>query len=134
ARGARGRAGQRPDHADPVDQPVPRHDAVRAGDHRGPDPRAARRHVLAPDRLMATAEHAAGRAPARRTAWVRPGNRRQGLITFVLLLIALLWLPGQLSLYWMNVLTEVTVYALVALGLGLLTGRVGLVSLGQIAV
>jgi branched-chain amino acid transport system permease protein len=83
---------------------------------------------------MATAEHVAGRATAGRSAWVRPGNRRQGLITFVLLLIALLWLPDQLSHYWMNVLTEVAVYALVALGLGLLMGRVGLVSLGQIAV
>ncbi len=67
-------------------------------------------------------------------AWTRPGNRRQALITTVLLAIVLLWLPGQLSRYWMDVLTEVAVYALVALGLGLLMGRVGLVSLGQIAV
>src|SRR5215471_8931671 len=67
-------------------------------------------------------------------AWTRPGNRRQAVITTVLLVIVLFWVPGQLSQYWLNVLTEVAVYALVALGLGLLMGRVGLVSLGQIAV
>ena len=32
--GDRDRAGQRAGHADPVDLPVPRHDAVRAGDDR----------------------------------------------------------------------------------------------------
>jgi len=67
-------------------------------------------------------------------AWTRPGNRRQAVITAILLVIVMFWLPGQLSQYWLNVLTEVAVYALVALGLGLLMGRVGLVSLGQIAV
>src|SRR3954451_15533461 len=40
----------------------------------------------------------------------------------------------MLSSYWVDVLTSVTVYSIVALGLNLLMGRVGLVSLGQIAV
>jgi branched-chain amino acid transport system permease protein len=39
-----------------------------------------------------------------------------------------------LSAYWIDVLTAVAIYSVVALGLGLLMGRVGLVSLGQIAV
>ena len=43
-------------------------------------------------------------------------------------------LPALLSLYWIDVLTAVAIYSVVALGLGLLMGRVGLVSLGQIAI
>jgi branched-chain amino acid transport system permease protein len=55
-------------------------------------------------------------------------------ITLVLLLVAVLVLPPLLSSYWIDVLTAVAIYSVVALGLGLLMGRVGLVSLGQIAV
>jgi branched-chain amino acid transport system permease protein len=50
-----------------------------------------------------------------------------------LLLFALLALPAILSAYWIFVLTGVAVFSVVALGLNLLFGRVGLVSLGQIA-
>jgi branched-chain amino acid transport system permease protein len=52
----------------------------------------------------------------------------------VLLLVAVLVLPPLLSAYWIDVLTAVAIYSVVALGLNLLMGRVGLVSLGQIAV
>src|ERR671933_2782121 len=51
-----------------------------------------------------------------------------------LLAILLFALPPLLSLYWIDVLTAVAIYSVVALGLGLLMGRVGLVSLGQIAI
>ena len=51
-----------------------------------------------------------------------------------LLLIVVLVLPPLLSAYWIDVLTAVAIYSVVALGLNLLMGRVGLVSLGQIAV
>ena len=51
-----------------------------------------------------------------------------GLLTF-----ALVALPALLSTYWIKVLTSVAIFAVVALGLNLLYGRVGLVSLGQIA-
>ncbi len=40
----------------------------------------------------------------------------------------------MLSLYYIDAMTQVAVYAVVALGLGVLVGRVGLVSLGQAAV
>jgi branched-chain amino acid transport system permease protein len=43
-------------------------------------------------------------------------------------------LPPLLSLYWINVMTAVAIYTIVALGLNLLVGRVGLVSLGQVAI
>jgi branched-chain amino acid transport system permease protein len=51
-----------------------------------------------------------------------------------LFLFALLALPQMLSLYYVDAMTQVTVYSVVALGLGVLVGRVGLVSLGQVAV
>jgi branched-chain amino acid transport system permease protein len=49
-------------------------------------------------------------------------------------LFALLALPSLLSPYWIVNATIAFIYAVVALGLGLLAGRVGLISLGQGAV
>ncbi len=51
-----------------------------------------------------------------------------------LLLFVLFALPQLLSLYYIGAMTQVAVYAIVALGLGVLVGRVGLVSFGQVAV
>jgi len=62
------------------------------------------------------------------------GDAIRAVIITVLLLFVLIPLPSMLSAYWVDVLTSVTVYSIVALGLNLLMGRVGLVSLGQIAV
>src|SRR5215468_12521711 len=59
---------------------------------------------------------------------------RRPAAVVVLLLLVILALPPLLSTYWIDVLTAVAIYSVVALGLGLLMGRVGLVSLGQIAV
>src|SRR5215470_8961721 len=59
---------------------------------------------------------------------------RRPAAVVVLLLLVILALPPLLSAYWIKVLTAVAIYSVVALGLGLLMGRVGLVSLGQIAV
>ena len=58
---------------------------------------------------------------------------RGGIIT-VLLLFALFGLPQLLSLYYIDAMTQVAVYSMVTLGLGVLVGRVGLYSLGQAAV
>lgn len=72
-----------------------------------------------------------------------PGTTRRQLdgrtlirpaVIVALLAIVLLVLPAVLSLYYIDASTQVAVYAIVALGLGLLVGRVGLVSLGQAAV
>ena len=52
----------------------------------------------------------------------------------VLLAFVLLVLPSLLSIYYVDAATQVAIYAIVALGLGLLVGRVGMVSLGQVAV
>ncbi len=55
-------------------------------------------------------------------------------VIIVLLLLVELLLPSILSLYYVDAMTQVAVYSIVALGLGLLVGRLGLVSLGQAAV
>jgi branched-chain amino acid transport system permease protein len=59
---------------------------------------------------------------------------RRLVTNLVLLLLVVVVAPPLLSGYWTNVLTTVAIYAVVALGLNLLLGRVGLVSLGQISV
>jgi branched-chain amino acid transport system permease protein len=61
------------------------------------------------------------------------GERMRAVIIVVLLLFVVLLLPQLLSGYWVTVCTSVAIYAVVALGLGILMGRTGLVSLGQIA-
>jgi branched-chain amino acid transport system permease protein len=62
------------------------------------------------------------------------GERIRIAVVAVLLAFVLLLLPSILSAYWVDVSTSVVIYTIVALGLGLLMGRVGLVSLGQVAV
>jgi branched-chain amino acid transport system permease protein len=73
----------------------------------------------------------------------RPSSAPRGLgartlvrpaVIVALLAFVLFALPALLSLYYVDALTQVAIYAIVALGLGLLAGRVGLVSLGQVAV
>ena len=84
--------------------------------------------------MSATGAPGGARAAWARTGWnvERPTAGRVIVIGGVLLFV-LLALPALLSAYWINVLTGVAVFAVVALGLNLLFGRVGLVSLGQIA-
>jgi branched-chain amino acid transport system permease protein len=71
------------------------------------------------------------RLPLRRPG---PGTVVRAAVVIGLLLILLFAAPGLLSLYYVDSMTQVAVYAMLAIGLGLLVGRVGLVSLGQIAV
>ncbi len=54
-----------------------------------------------------------------------------GIAIFMLFLFFVL--PSITSNYWLQIVTQATVYSVVALGLALLVGRVGMVSLGQIA-
>ncbi|MGH2916760.1 MAG: branched-chain amino acid ABC transporter permease [Solirubrobacteraceae bacterium] len=83
---------------------------------------------------MATTE--APPAPPKTTRPTRFDSRSllRPAIILALLAIVLLVLPSVLSLYYVDASTQVAIYAVVALGLGLLVGRVGLVSLGQAAV
>jgi branched-chain amino acid transport system permease protein len=76
---------------------------------------------------------AAGRQLPRLRRPGRPTLIRVGVIA-ALFLFALFALPQLLSLYYVDAMTQVAVYSMVTLGLGVLVGRVGLVSLGQAAV
>jgi branched-chain amino acid transport system permease protein len=73
-------------------------------------------------------------APARSGRGVEPRALVRPVVIVLLLLFVLLLLPSLLSTYYIDASTEVAIYAIVALGLGVLVGRVGLVSLGQAAV
>ncbi len=73
-------------------------------------------------------------APARSDRGVEPQALVRPVVIGLLLLFVLLLLPSLLSTYYIDASTEVAIYAIVALGLGVLVGRVGLVSLGQAAV
>ena len=81
---------------------------------------------------------AAGAPRRARGAWARAASGVErstvvrALVIGGLLLFVLLVLPALLGAYWIKILTEAAIFAVVALGLNLLYGRVGLVSLGQI--
>src|SRR2546429_8808456 len=76
-------------------------------------------------------EGRAGRAAAVLRA-ERPAALR-ALATALLLAVLLFAVPVLTNAYWVLVLTATAVYSIVALGLALLVGRVGMISLGQIA-
>jgi branched-chain amino acid transport system permease protein len=61
-------------------------------------------------------------------------ERIRAIVIVALLAVVLFALPARMSAYWIDVSTQVAIFCVVALGLGLLIGRVGMVSLGQIAV
>jgi branched-chain amino acid transport system permease protein len=78
---------------------------------------------------------AAGQQPAVRSpaSRLRRGTVIRVVVVSALLALVLFALPALLSTYWIKVLTSVAIFSVVALGLNILYGRVGLVSLGQIA-
>src|SRR5215468_3875467 len=72
-------------------------------------------------------------------AWARPNvhiDRRTVIgaaVAVGLILFALLALPALFGSAWITTFTGVIIYSIAALGFGLLYGRVGLISLGQVA-
>jgi branched-chain amino acid transport system permease protein len=80
----------------------------------------------------------AGAFSGVRTAWspsrLDQGTRVRIVVIAALLVLTLFALPARMSAYWTDVATAVAIFSVVSLGLGLLMGRVGLVSLGQVAV
>jgi len=63
----------------------------------------------------------------------RPAATRAAVIT-VMVALAVFALPLLMNAYYTDTMTQVVIYAIVTLGLGLLVGRAGLFSLGQVAV
>jgi branched-chain amino acid transport system permease protein len=83
---------------------------------------------------VGTAEATRRARPAWSPSRLGDGDRVRAVVIVVLLLFVLIALPDLLTTYWLKVLTSVAIFSVVALGLGVLMGRVGLVSLGQIAI
>ena len=57
----------------------------------------------------------------------------RAIVVVALLAFALFALPGLVGADWITTFTSVAIYATVALGFGVLYGRVGMISLGQVA-
>jgi len=86
--------------------------------------------------VIDTADTTGPKAPALFRGGPRMDRRslvRAAVVT-VLLLLALFALPPLMTGYYTDTMTQVAIYSIVTLGLGLLVGRVGLYSLGQLAV
>jgi len=71
-------------------------------------------------------------AAARATFSLDRGSIVRGLAIAVFLAIAIFFLP-TIGADWTTTFTSVAIYSVITLGLGLLYGRVGLISLGQVA-
>lgn len=90
------------------------------------DRTAVTEHDLAPP-----VPSAGDRPPRSR---LTPRSLVRAVVITALLAFVLLALPSIVSLYYLNALTQMAIYSIVTLGLGVLVGRVGMVSLGQGAV
>src|ERR1700685_1809260 len=65
---------------------------------------------------------------------LQPRSLVRPAVILALLLLVLFAIPAIVSIYYVDAGTQVAIYAIVALGLNVLVGRVGLISLGQAAV
>ena len=64
---------------------------------------------------------------------IERGHVVRTLVIAGLFALALFAVPELIGVYWVKILTAAAIYSVVALGLGLLYGRVGMVSLCQVA-
>jgi branched-chain amino acid transport system permease protein len=82
-----------------------------------------------------TAVVSAPAVPARKSPVARVTSNRlfEPIATVAVFLLALFALPGFFDAFWVANFTQMAVYSIVAASAGLLYGRVGLVSLGQVA-
>ncbi|MFZ1880724.1 MAG: branched-chain amino acid ABC transporter permease [Gaiellaceae bacterium] len=67
------------------------------------------------------------------SAYFERGVAARAAIAVVLLAVAIFVLPQIAGADWITTFTSVAIYSVVALGFGILYGRVGLISLGQVA-
>jgi branched-chain amino acid transport system permease protein len=74
-----------------------------------------------------------GAAIAMNASILRGITIRKALPVVIVAALALFVIPGFLAPFWVKVLTQATYYSIIAGGLVLLYGRVGLASLGQVA-
>jgi branched-chain amino acid transport system permease protein len=64
---------------------------------------------------------------------IERGHAVRACVIAGLFALALFAVPELIGVYWVKILTAAAIYSVVALGLGLLYGRVGMVSLCQVA-
>ena len=64
---------------------------------------------------------------------IERGTIVRGVVIAVLLLLALVVVPEFLGADWITTLTSIAIYSVAALGFSILYGRVGMISLGQVA-
>src|SRR4051794_2535625 len=83
--------------------------------------------------VSATPAETAARTAARRRLEVERGTLVGAVVVAVLLAVAIFALPHFVGADWITTLTSVAIYAVAALGFGILYGRVGMISLGQVA-
>lgn len=85
---------------------------------------------------MATSPLSLGGGPtASRSRFHVDATDRAHLVgVAVVLVVGIFVFPAVFSLYWVDTFIQIAIYSVVALGLGLLVGRVGLFSLGQVAI
>jgi branched-chain amino acid transport system permease protein len=70
--------------------------------------------------------------PARPRPSVERGGIVRGVVIAAFLVVVMFVLPDVTGADWVKTFTSVAIYSVVALGLGILYGRVGMISLGQI--
>jgi branched-chain amino acid transport system permease protein len=86
---------------------------------------------VAATRVLNTGEQEAPPVKVRTSGGRARATPTRVVVIAALLLFTLFGLPAILDSYWLQIMTAVAIYAIVTLGLGLLIGRVGLVSLCQ---
>jgi branched-chain amino acid transport system permease protein len=67
------------------------------------------------------------------SAYLQRGVAVRATVAVALLAVALFVLPHTAGADWITTFTSVAIYSVVALGFGILYGRVGMISLGQVA-
>jgi branched-chain amino acid transport system permease protein len=82
---------------------------------------------------MSVADAQTPSAARQRPVEIERGNVVRAVVIVALLLFVLLGLPSFTGADWITTFTSVAIYAVAALGFGVLYGRVGLISLGQVA-
>jgi branched-chain amino acid transport system permease protein len=82
---------------------------------------------------MSVADERTTPTAAGRTLEVERGNVVRAVVIVALLFFVLFGLPAFTGADWITTFTSVAIYSVAALGFGILYGRVGLISLGQVA-
>jgi branched-chain amino acid transport system permease protein len=83
--------------------------------------------------VNATPAQTASTAASRRGVDIERGNLVRGGVIAILLAFVIFAVPAFVGADWITTFTSVAIYSVAALGFGILYGRVGMISLGQVA-